>query len=207
MFPKKLSIISQKLLNFLVRIVRFSCKNHLISLKNLQIFLQKTLNVTIATETRLSARNLFFFFFFFVGKNLFLHMVMKKVADRGFLAFWPFENERKFRRNRKNAAKNLIFGKKWVSTTTGTSIKPWSVRTYHHHTRYYADHQFPIINTNRFVIHNCEFYLFLNRTAPFICIMTNLSPMRKLSLFQTLRNYNFIASTIASVRRHRVYES
>ncbi len=29
--------------------------------------------------------------------------------------------------------------------------------------------------------------------------MTNLSPMRKLSLFHTLRNYNFIAGTIASV--------
>ncbi len=49
--------------------------------------------------------------FFFVGKNLLLHVVMmKKVAHRGFLAFWPYEQ--KFRRKRKNTAKNLKFGKK-----------------------------------------------------------------------------------------------
>ncbi len=146
--------------------------------------------------------------FFFFGKNLLLHMVMmKKVADRGFEAFWPFEIEQKFQRKRKNNAKNLKFGKNWVSTSTGTSIKPWNVRTYHHHKSYYTDHWLPIINTNRFVIQYCEFYLFLNRTVLFIYLMTNLSPMRKLYLFQTLRNYNFIASTIASVKRHRVYDS
>ncbi len=53
--------------------------------------------VTIATETRLRAQNQFFLFclfFFFVGRNLLLHMVMlEKVTDQGFLAFWPFENE------------------------------------------------------------------------------------------------------------------
>ncbi len=134
--------------------------------------------MTIATEICLSAQNWFFFF------------IMKKVADRGFLAFSPFENERKFRRKRKDDAKNLKFSKKWVSTTTGTSpTKPWNVRTYHYHrTSYYMDHWFSIINTNHFIIHHCEFYLFLNRTVLFICFMTNLSPMRKLSLFWTLRN-------------------
>ncbi len=34
--------------------------------------------------------------FFFVWKNLLLYVVMlEKVADRGFLTFWPFENKRK----------------------------------------------------------------------------------------------------------------
>ncbi len=36
-------------------------------------------------------------------------VMMKKVTDRGFLAFWPFENEQKFRRKRKNGVKNLKF--------------------------------------------------------------------------------------------------
>ncbi len=40
-------------------------------------------------------------------------MMMKKVADQGFLTFWPFENEQKLRRKRKNAAKNQKFGKRW----------------------------------------------------------------------------------------------
>ncbi len=72
--------------------------------------------------------------FFFVGKNLLLHaMMMKKFADRGFLPFWQFKNERKFRRKRKNTAKNVKFSKKWVLTTTNTSsTKPWNIRTYHH---------------------------------------------------------------------------
>ncbi len=59
-----------------------------------------------------------------------------------------------------------------TSTTTGTSTKPWNVRTYHYHTSYYADHQFPIINTNHLVIHRCEFYLCLSWTVLFICFMT-----------------------------------
>ncbi len=166
--------------------------------------------VTIATETCLSAKN-WFFLFFFVVKNLLHVMIMKKFADRGFLAFWPFKNERKFRI--KGTAKPPKFGKKGVSTTTGTSTKPWNVQTYHHHnhhhhhTSYYTDHQFPIINTNHFVIHHCEFYLFLNWAVLFICFMTNLLPMWKLSLFRTLRNHNFIVSTIASVKQHRVYKS
>ncbi len=101
-------------------------------------------------------------FFLFCRKNLLLHMVMmKKVADRGFLAFWPFDNVWKFRKKCKSAAKNLKFGKKWVLP----SQTLWNVWTYHHHTSYYMDHRFPIINTNQFVIHSCEFYLFLNRTV------------------------------------------
>ncbi len=142
--------------------------------------------------------------FFLVEKNFLLHMVMmKKVADRGFLTFWLYENERKFRKKRKNVAKNLKFGKKWVLPFQ----TPWNGRTYHHHTSYYTDHRFPIINTNHFVIHSREFYLFPNQTVLFICFMTNLSLMWKLSFFQTLQNYNFIASTIASVKWHRVYQS
>ncbi len=145
----------------------------------------------------------FVFCFLFFEKNLIVHVVMmKKVADRSFLANWPFENEWKFRRKRKNAAKNLKFSKKLVLS----SQTIWNLQMCHHHTSYYADHWIPIINTNRFVIHYCEFYLFLNRTVLFICFMTNLSPMWKLSLFWTLQNYNFIASTIASVKRHRVYK-
>ncbi len=129
---------------------------------------------------------------------------MKKVADRDFLAFWVFENEQKFRRKRKNAAKSQKFGKNWVSTTTGTSLtKPWNIRMYHHHTSYDADHRFPISNTNRFVIYRCEFYLFLNETVLSICFITNRLSMRKLFLFGTLRNYTFIVNTIASVKRRR----
>ncbi len=46
---------------------------------------QTTIYVTIVIETRPSAHN---HFFFSVGNNL-LHIVMlEKVADRGFLAFW-----------------------------------------------------------------------------------------------------------------------
>ncbi len=126
-------------------------------------------------------------FFSFVRKYLLLHMVMKKkkITDWGFLAFWLFENEWKFWRKRKNDAKNLKFGKKWVSTTTGTPpTKPWNVRTYHHHhTSYYVDHQFPIINTNRFVIHCCKFYFFLNWTVLFICFTVNLLPMQNYLCF------------------------
>ncbi len=59
-------------------------------------------SLTIATKTILSTQNWFFFFFFFAGKNLLLHVAtMKKVADRGFLAFWPFENEQNFRKSVK----------------------------------------------------------------------------------------------------------
>ncbi len=145
--------------------------------------------MTIATETRLSAQNCFFSFF--------SEKISKKVANRSFLAFWPFENEQKFRRKRKNAAKNLKFSKKWILS----SQTPWNLRMYHHDTSYYADHRFLIINTNRFIIHRCEYYLFLNRTVLFICFITNLSPMWKLSFFPTLWNYNFIASTIANVKR------
>ncbi len=48
-----------------------------------------------------AAQPSFSFFFFFV-KNLFLHKVMlEKVAARGFLAFWSFENEWKFRKSVK----------------------------------------------------------------------------------------------------------
>ncbi len=99
--------------------------------------------VTIATKMCLSARPRSFFFC--VGKNLLLPVVMmKKVTNRGFLAFWPFENERKFIRKQKNSAKNLKFGKKWVLPFQAL----WNVRLYHHHTSYYTDHLFPIININ-----------------------------------------------------------
>ncbi len=117
--------------------------------------------------------------FFRWKKFISLHVMMKKVTDRGFLAFWTFENERKFRRKLKNGPKNLKFRKKWVLLFQ----TPSDVRIYHHHTSYYTDHQFPTITTNRLVIHR-EFYLFLNQTVLFICSMNNLSPMRKLSLFQ-----------------------
>ncbi len=59
---------------------------------------------------RLGVQNQFLLFFF-VSKILLL-LMMEKVADRGFLAFWPFEDEQNFRRKCKNAAKNLKFGKK-----------------------------------------------------------------------------------------------
>ncbi len=125
-------------------------------------------------------------------------VMLEKVADWGFLAFWPFENEWKFRKSVKLPQKiwNLIKSEYYpprqhwaarycilfvlppplisnTSTTTGTSpIKPRNIWTYHYHTSYYADHQFPIINTNHFVIHHCEFYLCLNWTVLFICFMT-----------------------------------
>ncbi len=131
-------------------------------------------NMWLLQQKRVLAPKIFFFFFF--GKNLSHMVMMKEVADWGFLAFWSFENRQKFRRTHKNATKNLKFGKKWVLT----SWTPWNVRTNHHHTSYYVDYRFPIINTNHFVINRCEFYLFLNGTVLFICFMTNLSPMRKL---------------------------
>ncbi len=152
-------------------------------------------NMWLLPRKRLLVLKIFFLFFFFLsGKNLFLHLVMmKKVVDRGFLAFWPLKSEWKFRRKCKNTVENQKFSKKWVSTTTGVCTKPWNVRTYQHHTNYYTDHQYPIINTNCLVIHYCDFYLFLNRTVLFICFTTNLSSLQKLSLFRTLRNYNFIS--------------
>ncbi len=65
--------------------------------------------MTVAIETRLSTQNKFFL----CRKESPLHVAMiKEVADRGFHAFWPFDSERKFRRKRKNAAKNLKFGEK-----------------------------------------------------------------------------------------------
>ncbi len=64
--------------------------------------------VTIATKTRRNAQNQFFC----VGKNLLLHMVMpEKVSDRNFLAFWPFENEWKFRKSVKCGKKSEIWQK------------------------------------------------------------------------------------------------
>ncbi len=137
-------------------------------------------------------------FFLFVGKNLLLHMVMlEKVADRGFLAFWPFENEWKFRKCVKlpqkiwNLAKSKYYPPRhhWAaplyssctahhsisntSATTGASpTKPWNVWMHHYHTSYYLDHRFPIINTNHFAIHRSEFYPRLNWTVLFICFMT-----------------------------------
>ncbi len=125
-------------------------------------------------------------------------VMLEKVADRGFLAFWPFENEWKFRKSVKlpqkiwNLAKSEYYPPRhhWAAplyslctarhsisnastTTTGTSpTKPWNARVYYYHTSYYADHQFPTINTNHFVIHRCEFYLCLNWTVLFICLMT-----------------------------------
>ncbi len=79
--------------------VRQTRRYHVSSIRHTFILI----NVTIATETCLSAQNQFFFFWsFFVGKNLLLHMViLEKVTDRGFLAFWPFENEWKFRKSVK----------------------------------------------------------------------------------------------------------
>ncbi len=123
--------------------------------------------------------------------------MLEKVTDRSFFAFWPFENEWKFRKNVKLMQKSEIWQKVNIippdtiglchcilrvpppphlilntSTTTDTSTKPCYVRMYHYHTSYCADHQFPIINTNSFVIHRCEFYLCLNWTVLFICFMT-----------------------------------
>ncbi len=154
--------------------------------------------MTITTETRLSAQNRFF--------------LSEKISS--YTWWWrkksPIEvsshfSHLKMSENLEGSVKML---KKWVSATTGTCpTKSWNVRTYHYHTSYYVDHRFPIIKTNRFVIYRCDFYLFLNRTVLFICFMTNLSPMRKLFFFRTLRIYNFIACTIASVKRHRVYKS
>ncbi len=105
-------------------------------------------------------------------------VMLEKIADRGFLAFWLFENEWKFRKSVKltqkiwNLAKSEYYPLRHhgaaplyssctachsisnISTTTGTSAtKPWNVRMYHYHTSYYTDHRFPIINTNRFVIY------------------------------------------------------
>ncbi len=57
--------------------------------------------------------------------------------------------------------KNLKFRKKWVLP----SQIPWNVQTYYHHTSYYVGHRFPIINTNRFIIHRCEFYLFNSNSS------------------------------------------
>ncbi len=144
------------------------------------------------------AQRISFLRFFFVGKNLLLLMVMlEKVVDRGFLAFWPFENEWKFRKSVKlsqkiwNLAKSEYYPPRhyWaaplyssctahhsilnISTTTGTSpTKLRNVRMYHYHTSYYVYHWIPIININCFVIHHCEFYLHLNWTGLFICFMT-----------------------------------
>ncbi len=82
--------------------------------------------VTIVTEMRLSTQN---WFFFGQEKSLFTRADDEKSrADRGFLAFLSFENERKFRRKRKNVVKNLKFSKKWVSTRIGKSpTKPWNI--------------------------------------------------------------------------------
>ncbi len=118
-----------------------------------------------------------FFCFFFVGKNLLLRMVvLEKVANRGFLALRPFKDNKKH----KIAAKSEYYPPRhhWTepfyssctvrhsisnTSTTGTSpTKPLNIRTYQYHTSYYADHRFSIINTNRFVIKRCEFYLCLN---------------------------------------------
>ncbi len=137
-------------------------------------------------------------------------VILEKVTNWGFLAFWPFENEWRFRKSLKlpqkiwNLAKSEYYPPRqyWAAplyssctachlisntSTTGTSpIKPWNVRTYHYHTSYYADHRFPIINTNHFVIHRCEFYLHLNWTVLFICFImfTNhnqlITPQKKL---------------------------
>ncbi len=122
--------------------------------------------------------------------------MLETVADWGFLAFLPFENERKFRKIVKlpqkfwNSAKSKYYPPRYhwavplyswytvchsisnTSTTTGTSTKPWNVRTYHYHTSYYADHWFPIINTNCFFVYHCEFHLRLNWTVLFICFTT-----------------------------------
>ncbi len=111
----------------------------------------------------------FFLFFFFVGKNLLLHMVtLKKVADRDFLAFLPFENEWKFRKSVKlpqkiwNLTKSEYYPPRhhWAaplyssctpchsisntSTTTNTPpTKPWNIQTYHYHTSYYGQSPIP----------------------------------------------------------------
>ncbi len=136
-------------------------------------------------------------------------VMLEKVADRGFLAFWLFENEWKFRRSVQlpqkiwNLAKSEYYSPRhhWAaplyslctayhsisntSTTTTTSIsaKPWNVWTYHYHTSYYADHRFPIINTNHFVIDRCEFYLRVNLTwnsAMFTNHNQLITPLKKL---------------------------
>ncbi len=44
--------------------------------------------VTTATESHLSTQKRFFC----REENLLLHMMMKKVAHRGFLTFWSFKN-------------------------------------------------------------------------------------------------------------------
>ncbi len=152
----------------------------------------------IATETRLSAQNHFL-------------LLSEKISSytwwwwkKSLIEVPSLFGHLKMSENSEESVKmQQKIWKKWVLP----SQTLWNVRTYHHHTSYYTDHRFPIINTNRFVIHRCEFYLLLNQTVLFICCMTNLSSMRKLSLFRTLQNYNFIASTITSVKKHRVSNS
>ncbi len=110
-------------------------------------------------------------------------VMLEKVADRGFLIFWPLENE--LPQKIWNLAKSEYHPPRhhWAAplhssctachlisnkTTTDTSTKPWTVQTYQYHTSYYTDHKFPIINTNRFVIHHYEYYLCLNWTVLFL---------------------------------------
>ncbi len=75
---------------------------------------EHSLNVTIATETRLGAQNrffpffFFFFFFFFVGKNLFLNKSSIEVSS----LFDHLKMSENLEKKCKNAAKNLKFAKK-----------------------------------------------------------------------------------------------
>ncbi len=152
--------------------------------------------------------SLFFFFFFFFWKKIssYTWWWWKKLPIEVFLAFWPFENERKCRRNCKNATKiwnlakseyqqrlvHFLLNPETYKRIIIIQVSTWITN-------------FPLLIPT--LSSSCEFYFFLIQTVPFICFMTNLSPMRKLSLFRALRNYNFIVNAIASVKWHCVYKS
>ncbi len=137
-------------------------------------------------------------FFFLLEKNLLLHMVMmKKVADRGFFAFWPFENDRKFRRKRKNAFEirqkvSIALPDTLECTDISSSYKLLCGSPIPHYK--YQPLRQPLSWILSLYKSNSSVHLFHDQFVT----------MRKLSLFQTLWNYNFIASTTTSVKWHRV---
>ncbi len=137
---------------------------------------------------RLSAQNCFFF----VRKNLLHVVMMKKVIDWGFLAFWPFENEWKFRRKMLqkiwNSAKSE-YQQQLVHLLLNPGMYECIIII--QVTMRITDSPLLIPAASSSIVVN--FNLFLNWTIRFICFMTSLSPMRKLFLFRTLLNYYFIA--------------
>ncbi len=86
------------------------CKN--CTLKIVNINFSDFPNMWLLPQKCVLAPKIGFFFRFFVWKNRMA--MLKKDTDRVFLAFWPFENEPKFRKKGKIAEKNLKFGKQWI---------------------------------------------------------------------------------------------